>query len=341
MKRWTLLAVVTAVLAVGAGFAVTAAADGLPVVGIDVGNTGVATADARFRFVTIPARGSTIVARVRQDGGQIVQRRTIDGTFTIPAVAYDSSADGLSFDGKTLALIEPRKAFPRTDTRFALLDGTTLRVRETIVLKGDFSFDAISPDGATLYLVQYLSPRDPTRYHVRAFDVASSRLRPAPIVDPTDPEEMGGTPLARAASRDGRWAYTLYGRPSGHPFVHALATVAGTARCIDLDVLGASVGVSGLRLNEAGDTATVVSGMVPVAEVDLTTFVAREPTPVAPVPAESANDGPWSAPLLIGLGGAVLLAAGVVVGLLVRKRVAGGRVTAVESGAKPPDPLLG
>jgi hypothetical protein len=337
MNRRSLLA---AVFALAASSAPLALADGLPVVGVDVGNSGVASADGQFRFVTIPARGSTIVAQVRQDGGQIAQRRTIDGTFTIPAVAYDSTADGLSHDGTTLALIEPRKAFPRANTRFALLDGSHLRVKENVLLKGDFSFDAISPDGSTMYLVQYLSPRDPTAYRVRAYDVEAGRLRPAPIVDPTDPDEMGGVPFARAASRDGRWAYTLYGRPKGHPFVHALDTVAGTARCIDLDFISANIGVSALRLNEAGDAATVMSGMEPVAEVDLVTFKAEAPTSV-PADAVQVSDGrPWFVPLLAATGFVALLAGGVVVRLRLRKRVAGRGITTLEAGPKPPDPLL-
>ena len=33
---------------------------------------------------------------------------------------------------------------------------------------------------------------------------------------------------------DGRWVYTLYQKPSGEPFVHALDTVAPLAYCIDL-----------------------------------------------------------------------------------------------------------
>ena len=45
---------------------------------------------------------------------------------------------------------------------------------------------------------------------------------------------MEGSPMTRATSADGRWVYTLYSRPGGYPFVHALDTVNGVAHCIGL-----------------------------------------------------------------------------------------------------------
>ncbi len=45
---------------------------------------------------------------------------------------------------------------------------------------------------------------------------------------------MGGVPVARASSPDGRWAYTLYARRGDHPFVHALDTAKREAFCVDL-----------------------------------------------------------------------------------------------------------
>ena len=49
---------------------------------------------------------------------------------------------------------------------------------DLITLQGDFSFDALSPDGRLLYLVQYLSPRDPTRYLVRLYDLERGSAAP-------------------------------------------------------------------------------------------------------------------------------------------------------------------
>jgi hypothetical protein len=114
----SILAPVVLGLATVAAAAVSgvARADGLPVLGVDVGNSGVVTTDGA-RYVTMASGGSTVVARVEQKGGQVLSWRSFPGTFTIPAVAYDGSAGGLSADGKTLALIEPRQSFPRAQTR--------------------------------------------------------------------------------------------------------------------------------------------------------------------------------------------------------------------------------
>jgi hypothetical protein len=151
--------------------------DGLPVTGVDAGPDGVTNETSAVRYVTLKAgRGETLVARVMKDGGQVLRSRVLRPRFAIPAVALDATPSGLSADGRTLALIGPRRAFPQRRTRIALLDARTLRLRQVVTLRGDFSFDALSPDGRTMYLVEYLSRRDATRYAVRGFDVRAGRL---------------------------------------------------------------------------------------------------------------------------------------------------------------------
>jgi hypothetical protein len=238
----------------------SAAGDGLPVLGIDVGSTGVTMPQAVSRYVTIPSTGGTLVERIRRDGGQVLAASLFPGTYTIPAVAYDASAGGLSGDLHTLVLIEPRSSFPRATTRLLVLHTPSLRFRATIRLRGDFSFDAVSPDGSHVYLIQYLSATDPTRYAVRSYDLTAGTLDPKPIVDARDAKEkMRGQPLTRASSPDGRWAYTLYDGAGGTPFVHALDTARGSARCIDLDGLARAT-LWRLRLGVSGSSVKVLDG---------------------------------------------------------------------------------
>src|SRR5438067_12031197 len=101
-----------ALLAAGVG-ATTARADGLPVLGIDVGGTGVVARSGDARYVTMPANGNTVVARVNPHSGRILGSTLVRGNFTIPAVAYDGSVGGLSAAGRTLVLVQPRAGFPR------------------------------------------------------------------------------------------------------------------------------------------------------------------------------------------------------------------------------------
>jgi hypothetical protein len=262
-----------------ATFAPAAGADGLPVLGVDVGSSGVAAPDGSVRYVTIPAPGGTQVERIQRAGGRVLATRFFSRTITIPAVAYDGSASGLSGDRQTLVLIEPRTSFPRVTTSLLVLHARTLAYRSLVKLPGDFSFDAVSPDGSRLYLIQYLSPTDPTRYAVRSFDLASMRLEAKPIVDPREPDEtMRGNPLSRAASVDGRWAYTLYDGGGLRPFIHALDTATATARCIDLDTLApATVSRLRLRLGDGGEAVEIDDRAATVAVLDTRTFAVSAP----------------------------------------------------------------
>lgn len=247
---------VAVVLALAAFVAPTAIADGLPVLGVDVGSSGVAAPNGSIRYVTIPAGASTIVERVHRNGGEIIASTFYPGTFTIPAVAYDRSAGGLSGDRNTLVLIEPRTSFPRRTTTLLVLNARTLTYRALVKLRGDFSFDAVSPAGRRIFLIQYTSSFDPTRYRVRSYDVSQGRLESEAVIDPrATRESMRGNPLSRAASTDGRWAYTLYDG-NGKPFLHALDTEEAQARCIDLNLAAGTV-FSQLRLRMTDDGRAV------------------------------------------------------------------------------------
>jgi hypothetical protein len=302
--------------------AAAASADGLPVLGVDVGSKGVTVPGAAARYVTLwSGPKSTVVARVRRNGGQIDRSRLLDGTFTIPAVAYDGSASGLSAEGRVLVLIQPRASFPRARTSFAVLDTRRLRLLKVLRLRGDFSFDAISPSGNRIYLIQYLSPNDPTKYAVRGFDVGAGRLLPKPVVDPHEADEqMRGQPLSRAMSPDGRWAYTLYDGNGKTPFVHALNTKRATARCIDLDAIGGGENLWRLRLavRGHGKQLAVRDGSQTELVVSTRTFAVSTPTAPAVTEQESSLTWPWAA----GAGAlALALAAVGLVVLAQRKNV--------------------
>jgi hypothetical protein len=267
-------------LAVAAIAAPSAAADGLPVLGIDDGSSGVTVPGAVSRYVTIQAPGGgTLVERINRDGGQVLASSLFSGTFTIPAVAYDGSAGGLSADRHTLVLIQPRTSFPRKTTRLLVLHVPSLRHRALVELRGDFSFDAVSPGGSRIYLINYLSATDPTRYAVRSYDVDAMRLDPRPVVDPRNPrEKMRGNPLSRATGADGRWAYTLYDGGGGTPFVHALDTRDAAARCIDLAGLDpARLTYLRLRLSDGGRSVDVVDGSARVLDIDTRALAVRVP----------------------------------------------------------------
>src|SRR4051812_11313030 len=272
-----------------------ACADGLPVMGLD-GSSGVRSADGAYRYVTFAGVHSTVVARIHVDGGEIARHRTLPGNLAVPAVAYDSSPSGLSTDGRTLVLIRPRLGLAQKRTRLVVLDARRFTVKRTVVLRGDFSFDAVSPDSSKAYLVQYRSLTrhnfDPTDYAVRVLDTSSGQLDAAPVVDPREPhEKMGGLPVTRATSPGGRWAYTLYSG-NEHPFIHALDTTGRTARCIDLDALTTRDDIFQLKLRTAagGGRVDVLSGAKPLLTVDTRTFAVSTPARRSAGQKPSAHD---------------------------------------------------
>jgi len=206
-----------------------------------------------------------------------------------------------------------------------------------VTLRGAFYFDAISPDGGTMYLIQHTSAFNILRYAVRAYDLRADRLVPGAIVDKREPDErMAGYPVARAVTGDGVWAYTLYQKPSGRLFVHALDTSRGIARCIDLPRLPGVV-QSMTALAVAGGRLDIVSGGAVLAAVDRSTFrVTRSPAPVAGHPARPAghqSSGGHTAPIVAVVLLGLLVAGGGAALAVRRRRPARGRSGGAAAGA--------
>ena len=257
-----------------------AAGDGLPVGNVDVGGDGVTVPGSPDRIVTLPAGRGTVVARVEREGGAVGRSLVLRERLTVPGVALDATADGMSGDGRTVALIRPRPYTGEAAEAHAdrALGVRPLRVLRRLTLRGDFSFDALSADGRRMFLVQYVDPDDLRKYVVRSFDVRRGRLEPGAIVDAREPDEdMRGYPVTRVSSADGRWAYTLYDGGGGEPFVHALDTAERRAFCIDLPMLAGFEEPYGLRLALAEGRLSVLDGARAAAHVDTGTMGVRSP----------------------------------------------------------------
>jgi MYXO-CTERM domain-containing protein len=290
MRRLLLLA--TCILGVGAA---TAHAAGGPVPPAQ-GGAGVSAPGSSVAYIAVRAGHDTLLQRVRRGDGVVERSRLIRGSYGVPGAAYDGSNTGLSFDEHTLVLAAIRER--STNTRLLTLDARSLRPRAQIVLPGQVTVDAISPDGRWLYLIHYRSVRN-NRYDVLAYDLPRRQLLRSPIVDPREPDEkMQGFPITRTMSADGRWAYTLYSDPEGEPFIHALDTERRTAACIDLDDVTIE-DVSDARLVLAGRTLRVEGTAAPLALVDTRTFAVSDPAAkVGPARrvASAGDDGggvPW------------------------------------------------
>jgi hypothetical protein len=273
-----MLALLPALLAAATATA-TAGAAGGPSPGIAYGWDGV-RADTALRYVTLPGKGSTAVGAIRTRDGRVLRYGTLAGELGIPVVAFDGTAGGLSRDRATLVLASWTPQFTaETKTTFAVLGTKSLRERQRFELPGLWAFDALSPDGSTIFAVKYLSPTEPDRYEVRAISALTGKVLPGAIVDKSEPdEEMRGQPLSRATDGNGRWAYTLYGKADGTGFVHALDTVKRAAVCIDLPWHGVQDALWSVRMSvdDARKTLTLRQhGQGRLAVVDLDGFGVR------------------------------------------------------------------
>lgn len=333
VAAWAVLVILGAARAQG---------DGLPVPGgIDTTAEGVLTPDGEERIIAIPHDHSTLLLRLNADNGVVRQTRWIAGTYVVPAVSLDGYTDGISLDGRRLVLISPRAGYPRRSTSLAVVDPRELRLDRTVDLRGDFSFDAISPDGRSAYLVQYRDPRDPSDYSLRRLDLPAGRLAPGSLLPDNEPdEEMRGFPMTRVTGSGGDWEYTLYdggatygARHPGTVFVHALDTARARTLCIDLEWIAPRAAARiGLQMSADGSEVEVLDprrGVV--GRIDVATGEAREVSEPLTAPA-AAEEGGGGAGGALKLAGAALLLGGVgLLGWGLRRR-AGGRAETSPAG---------
>jgi hypothetical protein len=258
-----------------------------------------------LRYAAIPSGSATTVLAIETQGGAIRRQRSLAGRWALPAVTLRGDAGGLSADGEALVLT--RRSYRVSDSSFRVLDGRSLRLEERIALDGRFVFDAISPDGRVMYLIEYPGRNNFTEYRVRAYDIARGELRRNAVIDPDEAgEQMTGEPYARAMSPDGRWAYTLYG--GEETFVHALDTQEATAVCIVLSEFEkANLLKLGLAVDPEGGAITVLDGGDPAAVIDPQTFQVESP-PAGGATGASEAGSDWAIWALVG-GGLVLCAA--------------------------------
>jgi hypothetical protein len=243
--------------------------------GLDYGWEGVRAPSEDVRYVTLGTPKSTIVAAISVRGGRVLRSRAVRGFYGVPLVAYDGTTSGLSGDGRTLVLATygPLPGEPGI-TRFLALRSKSLKPYRLVELAGSWSFDALSPDGKRLYLVEHISSGPSPKYRVRAYDLAAGRLLPNAVIDRLVSKAiMGGQPVTRATTPGGRWAYTLYARVKGKPFVHALDTVRRQAFCIDLPLKLGEAAQMRLRLRLRPDALTVRLGQEQLATVNAKSFV--------------------------------------------------------------------
>jgi DNA-binding beta-propeller fold protein YncE len=300
-------------------------ASGIPNAGLLVGRTGesnlrLVVAQTGMTAMDIPAGtpdsgwtglvmasadgGKTKVRDVTLEGGLPGPEIQLDGHWRLPTIGTDPVSVGVSADRSTIALVAAGAASAATGTsRFAVVQHfeagrpTTaryakLRLATMVELRGSFEFDALSPDGSILYVVEHLDGQAGA-YQVRAVDVATGKLRDGVIADKRNlGEAMAGWPIGQVRRADGV-VLTLY-RGSEHPFVHALNTVEAWAVCLDLPPSATSDAAAardwGLAPNADGRRIYAINGSLGIAaEINATDLSITRTATVQTVAAGSTD----------------------------------------------------
>jgi hypothetical protein len=234
------------------------------------GGQGLSNLDGSVRYVAQSFGANT---RIDALGDEAAARSVVlRGRYGIATLTQNGLTGGLFHDGS--AFVTQSLGLGSTSS-FVVIRAKDLVPLQTITLKGAFGFDALSPDGSRLYLIQHTSAQDVQHYIVRAFNLATHKLMKGRVADKTQKSwVMQGWAVDRVMSADGRWAYTLYSNPGGYPFVHALDTVRGVAHCIGVPWRGDQNEPWNMRLalNEDGRSLAVNQKSGTFVSIDVSTW---------------------------------------------------------------------
>jgi hypothetical protein len=187
----------------------------------------------------------------------------VDGAWQLPVPVGGAAPEGLSWNGMRAVLASTDG--PSRFVTFPLAaDMSSSAVHDQVIDladQGTFRFDALSSDGAWLFLAQSKDAAGNAVDKIRAYDIAHRALQADPVVDKAGGSEaMSGVPVAREFAPDGNGVYTVY-EGAEHPFVHGLLTANRISVCIDLpgEPAGATSGRWTIAWKVPGRTLEVTS----------------------------------------------------------------------------------
>jgi hypothetical protein len=220
---------------------------------------GLQSADGSVLYTAANTRRATVVRRRSLLTGAVQAHWRLGPRLGLGAV---------SADGRHVVLFDARS---NRRTGFVVLD-TGLGKERAIELHGSFQAEAVSRDGRSLFVIQYLKHG----YRVRLYDLARGALRPGELRPKNEDEPMVGYPAYAIGAPDGYWLLTLYVKPKKHEaFVHALDLRRAVAYCLDLPGHGNSGALSKYALALSPGSRTLVAAnpvLGTLAEIDLRTL---------------------------------------------------------------------
>jgi protein MpaA len=204
---------------------------------------GVALHGSPYRFETFVLgrrHRVTVVERIDRRRGLVSRRWELRGAWHLSAPAYDGEGVGVGAEAPLLVLTRygaPRHSLLRARTELAFLYTGSGRSRapsrfHRTTLPGDYTVQAISPDGEFVYLAHNLSvsPNRGPRFILVPYSLQAHMLLPANDIAGNG-EILSGIPVARTEDPKGRRVFTLYMnafRDGGAMYLRVLGTEPGS-----------------------------------------------------------------------------------------------------------------
>lgn len=245
--------------------------------------------------------------------GRHITQIELDGSYAF-ADERELGPTGLSPNGRWLVLVGEAGSL----SRFVVIDTALVKVAAVATVPGPFTYDAISDDGTSLYLIEKIAPQAARSlglnadhaYRVRLYDVPAAKLSETLVVDvklaaqTTDDNAetridgiMNGLYQSSVPSRDGLWNFSFYYNPNRGPFIHVLHLNSRSAFCIlDLPMVARGyenrLGWS-LALTPSGKTLYAVNGALGVtSSIDAVTLKVVRSATIAGLPSADVSKPP-------------------------------------------------
>ena len=204
---------------------------------------GVTTPDGSLLYRAELSNGETSVRAIDLANNVTTAERRIklvgSSPYEVPVVSFTGQPGGFSPNARWLALNTPTSDYSSDGAKihFVVLDSKLQQPSRFIDLPSNFTFDAISDSGQSLYLEEHVGANGADGYRVRVYDLQSGQLTPGIVVDKVvSTDALIGTRVGTIASPDGAWQYTLYWRQGGNPFIHAIKLEERWSVCLMLPV---------------------------------------------------------------------------------------------------------
>jgi hypothetical protein len=276
-------------------------------------------------YYAIDAADPTELRWVEAKSGRMISRLQLPGALTF-AAERGPAPSGLSPNGRWLVLVGPSGE----RSQFVVVDTGLLRVAAEVDVAGRFTYDAISDDGTSLYLIERIATNAAQglpgvdaayAYRVRVYDLPSAKLSETLVVDVklaaqtnADNAEtridgiMTGIYQSSVPSRDGQWNFSFYYNPHRGPFIHVLHLNTRNAFCIlDLPIVANGFDKRlqwSLALAPSRSTLYASNGALGlVSAIDTATLKVRETAKIAGLPASVAGPSRTTATSVVSRDG--------------------------------------